>query len=75
MLMFVFIAGIALGIGISIAAFVLASRKPVGVLRVDHSDPSDPPLLFLELHEDVSEVLKQREVLFQVQRKDFLPQK
>lgn len=71
------IYGIAIGlvIGFLVGRFVFrtAKDKVYGYLRVDHSDPSDPPLLFLELRTSVEAVAKQKEVRFKVKVEDFLP--
>lgn len=62
----VLMVGILIGVAIS-------HRKPAGNLRVDRSDPTDNPYLFLELSQDVTHVLRKKYVLFKVQTKDFVP--
>ena len=42
-----------------------------GDLRVDRSD--DQPHLFLELKDDISDILKKKFVVFKIVVKDFLP--
>lgn len=72
--MLYFILGCVLGTfigGLCIGLFV--KKKPCGYLRVDHSDPSDPPLLFLELETSVEHVTKQKEVTFKVKVENYLP--
>lgn len=64
----VFILGILAGLIIS----RILQDKPVGNLRVDHSDP-DGPYLFLELHEDPDRLAKHKTVTLRVLFKDFLP--
>ena len=60
-----------------IFGYVLPRRrknKSIGYLRVDHSDPSDAPFLFLELEGiDIPTICKQREVILKVKREDFIP--
>lgn len=63
---------IGIVIGILIGA-VLFRRRPVGNLRVDHSDPTSGPYLFLELGTDVGTVMRKKYVTFKVRIEDFLP--
>ena len=51
----------------------LFQDRPVGDLRVDHSDPVDGPHLYLELDTDVSAILRKKRVAFRVKAKDFIP--
>lgn len=70
------------GFGICIVVVVLSfvlgylrrgSQKPVGTLRIDTSDP-DGPYLFLELHTQVSEVMKQKQVTLDVNTESYISQ-
>lgn len=63
---------IGIVIGILIGA-ILFRRRPVGNLRVDHSDPTSAPYLFLELGTDVGTVIRKKNVTFKVRVEDFLP--
>ena len=65
---------IAIGIliGVLIGA-VLSHRRPLGNLRVDRSDPTSEPLLFLELGTDVRTIMRKKQVVFKVRVEDFLP--
>lgn len=63
---------IGIVIGILIGA-VLFHRRPIGNLRVDHSDPTSDPYLFLELGTDVGSVMRKKYVTFKVRIEDFLP--
>lgn len=49
-------------------------RKPIGILRVDSSDP-DGPYLFLELETDPSIIKKEKYVFLKVDTKSYLSQK
>ena len=49
-----------------------ARQKPVGYLRVDHSD-GDGPYLFLELGTDVGTITQREYVTLRVKVEDFLP--
>lgn len=65
-----------LAIGILIGVLfgvVLSRRRPLGNLRVDRSDPTSEPLLFLELDTDVRTIMRKKRVVFKVRVEDFLP--
>lgn len=62
------IIGIAIGL---ICGILLARKKPIGNLRVDHSD--DQPYLFLELDKDVGYIMRKKSVSLRVRVEDFLP--
>ena len=49
----------------------LAARS-IGTLRVDQSDPTEPPYLFLELDKPVENVVKEKYGLFRVSKKNFI---
>lgn len=49
-------------------------HKPVGVLRIDASDP-DGPYMFLELSEDISTVMDAEQVTLKVDIRDYISQK
>lgn len=68
----VIIAIIAFGTGI-VVGLVINYNHPVGDLRVDHSDPTSAPYLFLELDTDVHNVMHKKHVVFRVKLEDFLP--
>lgn len=70
--MVIFAVMAALCIGILIGMHLFQDR-PVGDLRVDHSDPVDGPHLYLELDTDVSAILCKKRVAFRVKAKDFIP--
>ena len=59
-------------IGILICA-ILFRQRPVGNLRVDRSDPTCGPLLFLELGTDVGAVMRKKYVTFKVRVENYLP--
>lgn len=63
---------LALGAGVAIG-LAIGYEHPVGDLRVDRSDPTSPPYLFLELDTDVYSVMRRKHVLFRVKLKDFIP--
>lgn len=68
--------GVVIGILIGfVLGWAVCHRKPVGRLRVDHSDPSDPPYLFLELSTDVGHILRKKYVVLRVWAENFIPHK
>ena len=69
---FILVGLICLIAGILIGK-ALFQPKTFGNLRVDRSDPTDAPYLFLELTTDVTNVIHQKYVTFKVRAEDFLP--
>lgn len=63
---------ITLIVGFLLGAAVF-HRRPVGNLRIDRSDPADPPYLFLELSSDVGQFLHKKYVVLRVRAENFLP--
>lgn len=62
-------------IGLLMSRFIFR-EKPVGSLRVDHSDPDSGPYLFLELDHDGAEAIyKKRYVRLRVDLKNYISQK
>ena len=51
----------------------LAARS-IGTLRIDQSDPTEPPYLFLDLDKPVESIVKEKYVLFRVVKKNFISQ-
>lgn len=49
--------------------------KPLGTLRVDHSDPDDGPYLFLELSEDPEKLINQQYIILNVNVEDYISHK
>lgn len=62
--------GILIGVLLGV---VLSRRRSLGNLRVDRSDPTSEPLLFLELDTDVRTIMRKKRVVFKVRVEDFLP--
>lgn len=65
------VVGIMIGFVVS---SIIRRKHPVGLLRIDKSDP-DGPYLFLELKKSVNEIIAQRTILLEVKREDFIPHK
>ena len=67
----VFLIGVLLGMAIYAYAY---KTIPVGILRVDRSDPNDQPYMFLELKKPVSEFSKKKYVTLEVKNQNFISQ-
>lgn len=64
-----FLIGICCGIGIF---YVMFHKRSVGTLRVDRSDPTEEPYLFLELTTSVNNVISKDFVTFKVNTKNYI---
>lgn len=72
-LILVFLLGIFIGLLIERYVF---RDKPIGSLRVDHSDPDSGPYLFLELNPGgADEIYKKRYVSLRVELKNYISHK
>lgn len=68
----VFIFGVLIGYAISVLVNHLESASN-GTLRVDHSDPSEPPYFFLELSKDGQEkIFEKNYIVLRIVRKNFI---
>lgn len=68
---------LSLGIGVLIGVFIFYLffvKTSVGKLRIDRSDVSDSPYMFLELSKPVSHVSSKKFVIFQVSNENFISQ-
>ena len=59
--------------GMTVVLICLATRS-IGTLRVDQSDPTEQPYLFLELDKPVESVINKKYVVFRVNKKNFISQ-
>ena len=59
--------------GMTVFLICLAATS-IGTLRVDQSDPTEQPYLFLELDKPVETVTNKKYVLFRVIKKNFISQ-
>lgn len=66
-----FLLGFMAGI-VSFLVYLIV--RSVGTLRVDQSDPTEQPYLFLELDKPVETVTNKKYVLFRVIKKNFISQ-
>lgn len=72
-LVLIFIAGFLIGYLFALGLSIVFKPKPIGILRVDQSDP-DGPYLFLELDHGL-DFSRKKEVLFEVKIQDYISQK
>ena len=68
----IFTVGLLTGVA---ATQLIPKEKPIGVLRVDESDPTEEPYLFLELSQDVSAIRTKKRVTLDVLDKNYLSAK
>lgn len=66
------IAGIIIGIGISIVLFRLYF---IGILRIDKSDPNEEPYMFLELDKCTGDISTKKYVVLKVSTKNYISHK
>ena len=59
--------------GMTVILICLAARS-IGTLRIDQSDPTEQPYLFLELDKPVESVINKKYVVFRVNKKNFISQ-
>ena len=64
------LAGVVLGLIISA---VIRKTHLVGTLRIDNSDPTDAPYMFLEIRKGVGDISRKKTVVLKVKREDFIP--
>lgn len=72
-----FIFGLVIGIAVSALTAVVRSfkrRKPIGVLRIDSSDP-DGPYMFLELSEEPRVLMSKKRITLDVKTESYISQK
>lgn len=66
--------GIGVVIGIAITMLIFKAFI-VGTLRVDRSDPTDNPYLFLELSREMSDVSSKKYVILKVNNRNYISHK
>lgn len=55
-----------------VGSLIYFSTVAIGTLRIDQSDPSEAPYLFLELDKPVESIMDKKRVLFRVNKKNFI---
>lgn len=68
----IFIAGFFVGMGVVLIVYRTYS---VGTLRIDRSDPSEPPYMFLELDKGVGDISRKKNVVLKVKNENYISQK
>lgn len=68
----IFIAGFLIGTGVVLIAY---RTYFVGALRIDRSDPSEPPYIFLELDNGVGDISRKKNVILKVKNENYISQK
>lgn len=63
------VGGILVGVA---AATVFIYAKAIGSLRIDHSDPSEPPYLFLEVEKNPDTLEHGKIVVLRVKRENLI---
>ena len=61
-------------IGGMVFFLICLAARSIGTLRIDQSDPTEPPYLFLDLDKPVESIVKKKYVLFRVSKKNFISQ-
>lgn len=64
------LAGILMGFGIT---SLVRRIYFVGTLRIDRSEPNEPPYMFLELDKGVGDISKKKHVLLRVRNENYIP--
>lgn len=57
-----------------ISACIAVLRLKIGALRIDRSDPTEEPYMFLEVSKDVGDISKRKMVLLEVKNENFISQ-
>lgn len=52
----------------------LYERRRVGTLRIDHSEPDEPPYFFMEIT-DIRRIKDGKLITMRVKEQDYIPQK
>lgn len=64
---------IGFGIGF-ISACIGVLRLKIGTLKIDRSDPTEPPYMFLEISKGVGDVSNRKYVLLDVRNENYISQ-
>lgn len=66
---FLVLIGLVVGIG---TGYLITRPKPSGYIRIDRSDPDEPPMLFLESRINIYELSKKKYVIYEVKIKNYI---
>jgi len=61
--------GLITGVGIGC---IIRRHKPSGYIRIDRSEPDEPPMLFLESHIGIHELSKKKYVTYKVKMENYI---
>ncbi|MDD3040029.1 hypothetical protein [Bacteroides sp.] len=64
------VLGVLVGYGLR---DIMVKMFTSGTLRIDQSDPSEPPYMFLEGTIPIDWIIKKKRITFNVSVKDFIP--
>ena len=67
-----FLLGVTVG---CMAVLILIRYRSVGFLRVDQSDQQDGPFLFLELDQDVQNLMSKKYIILKIKVQNYHSQK
>lgn len=66
---FLVLIGLVVGTGIG---YLVTRSKPSGCIRIDRSDPDEPPMLFLESRINIYELSKKKYVVYEVKTENYI---
>ena len=67
----IILVALSLVIGIGIG-YILRRPKTCGYIRIDHSEPDEPPRLFLESHIGIYELSRKKNVTYEVKVENYI---
>lgn len=65
-----YLIGVLVG---SVITQIILRKRHIGYLRIDNSDPSDNPYIFLELTKPMDVIYTKQYVTLEVKVKDYIP--
>lgn len=66
---FLVLIGLVVGTGIG---YLATRSKPSGYIRIDRSDPDEPPMLFLESRINIYELSKKKYVTYEIKTENYI---
>ena len=66
---FLVLIGLAVGVGIG---YLIRKPKVCGYIRIDQSEPDEPPKLFLESHIGIYEMSHKKHVMYKVKVENYI---
>lgn len=66
---FLVLIGLVVGTGIG---YLATRSKPSGCIRIDRSEPDEPPRLFLESRIGIYELSKKKYVMYEVKTENYI---